>query len=120
MTLKEKERELKMIDAVRELGRKIGYGNMMELAAALWAIDCGNINEPLVPVCSLDAPNSAKSAHKRMVAHIKDITAEKKYLIATDENRKVIYLYENRVVSGYLPYNSLIVDAIEAAGYTSL
>ena len=120
MTLKEQERELKMVDAVRELAKKIGYGNMMDLASALWAIDCGNINEPLVPVCSLDAPSSAKLAHKRMVAHIKDIISEKKYLIATDENRKIIYLYENRVVSGYLPYNSLIVNALEAAGYTSL
>jgi hypothetical protein len=27
------------IEQVRQLGRKIGYGNMMDIASALWAID---------------------------------------------------------------------------------
>lgn len=30
--------------AVKELGEKIGYGNMMDIASALWAMDLSNVN----------------------------------------------------------------------------
>ena len=55
------------VDAVRELGDKIGYGNLMELASALWR---ERLNETLgfssgafVPVCTY----SIKKADMDMV-----------------------------------------------------
>jgi hypothetical protein len=50
------------VDAVRELGTKIGYGNLMELASALWR---ENLNETIgitsgafVPVCTYSIKKS--------------------------------------------------------------
>lgn len=58
------------INAVRELGRKIGYGNMMELASVLWAIDSGNIKEPLVAIPQIEVDQENLS---RYISLYKDI-----------------------------------------------
>ena len=38
------------IEAVKELGEKIGYGNMMDIASALWAIKESKIDGQIKPI----------------------------------------------------------------------
>ncbi len=64
------------IQAVRELGEKIGYGNMMELASAMWAVkllrDYGSSEGAFVPTILSDLKRKPREQCKFRQAYIKE------------------------------------------------
>lgn len=59
------------VDAVQSLGEELGWGHLMELAAALWAMDAREDNCPdagcFVPVClsQVDSAVREDAQHER-------------------------------------------------------
>ena len=52
------------INAVKELGEKIGYGNLMSIASGLWSVDLqkkyGTSSGAFIPVCIYDVKKKCR------------------------------------------------------------
>jgi alcohol dehydrogenase YqhD (iron-dependent ADH family) len=69
------------IQAVKELGERIGYGNMMDIASALWSnelkykydIDLGAFVPAVLPQLKIRDRKRALDRLKWMMQHVKEI-----------------------------------------------
>lgn len=65
------------VEEVLELGERIGYGNMMDIAGALWALKLkkqGIIDlPPVLAITSSRADKHAINSHKNMLAIIEEL-----------------------------------------------
>jgi len=70
------------VDAVKSLGEKIGYGNMMEIASALWRENLRQRGYPIIgafiPVLECDIKSGCKNLYQRETKRMESIVNGKK------------------------------------------